>query len=211
MNEQPGEAMLETLRAEGLQRHNPARFHYLEVLAQRLPGQPAAVQQVLAQRLEQAVATYACEARSAATAAAEAAPGTGATPATAAPSPLARLNRELMASASAEPHATTTAPLHASAGAHLPDMKSVRQFSEVWSKISAEQQVVQALHRGPENAGPLNSHKLVLRSLSLMRALSPDYLRRFMSQMEALLWLDQAGTRAPAQAARTPRKGRGKG
>jgi len=207
MNEQPGEAMLETLRAEGLQRHNPARFHYLEVLAQRLPGQPAAVQQVLAQRLEQAVATYAREARSATAAAA---PGTGANPATAATSPLARLNRELRARTSAEPHAATTDPLHASASAHLPDMKSVRQFSEVWSKISAEQQVVQALHRGPENAGPLNSHKLVLRSLSLMRALSPDYLRRFMSQMDALLWLDQAGTRAPAQAARTPRKGRGK-
>lgn len=208
MNEQPGEAMLETLRAEGAQRHNPARFHYLEVLAQRLPGQPAAVQQVLALRLQQAVATYAREARSAATAAA--APGTGATPATAAPSPLARLNRELMARASAEPHAATTDALHASAGAHLPDMKSVRQFSEVWSKISAEQQVVQALHRGPENAGPLNSHKLVLRTLSLMRSLSPDYLRRFMSQMDALLWLDQTGTRAPAQAARAPRKGRGK-
>lgn len=207
MNEQPGEAMLETLRAEGLQRHNPARFHYLEVLAQRLPGQPAAVQQVLAQRLEQAVATYAREARSATAAAA---PGTGVPPATAATSPLARLNRELRARTSAEPHAATTDPLHASAGAHLPDMKSVRQFSEVWSKISAEQQVVQALHRGPENAGPLNSHKLVLRSLSLMRALSPDYLRRFMSQMDALLWLDQAGTRAPAQAARTQRKGRGK-
>ncbi len=208
MNEQPGEAMLETLRAEGLQRHNPARFHYLEVLAQRLPGQPAAVQQVLAPRLEQAVATYASEARSAATAAVT--PVTGAPPTTAAPSPLAQLNRDLRARASAEPHAATTDPLHAGAGAHPSDMKSVRQFSEVWSKISAEQQVVQALHRGPENAGPLNSHKLVLRSLSLMRALSPDYLRRFMSQMEALLWLDQAGTRAPAQAARTPRKGRGK-
>ena len=210
MSEQPGAPTpeaLQALRAEGAQRHNPARFHYLEVLAQRLPGQPAAVQQVLAQRLEQAVATYAREARSATAAAA---PGTGATPATAAPSPLARLNRELTARASAEPHAATTDALHASAGAHLPDMKSVRQFSEVWSKISAEQQVVQALHRGPENAGPLNSHKLVLRSLSLMRALSPDYLRRFMSQMDALLWLDQAGTRAPAQAARTQRKGRGK-
>jgi hypothetical protein len=209
MNEQPGEAMLETLRAEGLQRHNPARFHYLEVLALRLPSQPATVQQVLAQRLEQAVATYAREARCAAAAAA--APGAGTHPATGAQSPLAQLNHELRARASAEPHAAATDPLHASAGVHLPDMKSVRQFSEVWSKISAEQQVVQALHRGPENAGPLNSHKLVLRTLSLMRSLSPDYLRRFMSQMDALLWLDQAGTRAPAQAARAPRKGRGKG
>ena len=78
-------------------------------------------------------------------------------------------------------------------------MKSVRQFSEVWSKISAEQQVVQALHRGPENAGPLNSHKLVLRSLSLMRALSPDYLRRFLSHADTLLWLEQAQSQSRAK------------
>ena len=206
MNEQPGEAMLETLRAEGLQRHNPARFHYLEVLAQRLPGQPAAVQQVLAQRLEQAVATYACGARSAATAAA--APGTGVPPATAATSPLARLNRELRARTSAEPHAATTDPLHASAGAHLPDMKSVRQFSEVWSRFSAQQQVTQALHRAPENAGPLNSHKLMLRSLGLMQSLSPDYLRRFLSQVDSLLWLEQASSKPSCSAAKPGRKGR---
>ena len=41
--------------------------------------------------------------------------------------------------------------------APLPALKSVRHFSEVWSHIAAEQQVVQALHRGPENAGPLNA------------------------------------------------------
>ena len=44
----------------------------------------------------------------------------------------------------------------------------------------------------PKNAAPLNSHHLVHRSLTLMRDLSPEYLDRFMSYVDALLWLDQA-------------------
>jgi len=51
---------------------------------------------------------------------------------------------------------------------------------------------VKATHRAPENAGPLNSHMLVLRTLGLMRELSPHYLRRFLSHTETLLWLEQA-------------------
>jgi hypothetical protein len=92
-------------------------------------------------------------------------------------------------------------------GASASAMKSVRQFGEVWSRIAAEQQVVQALDRGPENAGPLNPHKLMLRSLSLMRGLSPDYLWRFLSQMDSLLWLEQANAR-PRNLGPAPRAGR---
>lgn len=196
------EPTLESLRAEGAHRHDPARFHYLEVLARRLPGQPAAVQRVLTGRLQTAMAAYAEQARQvpAAEAIRSPSPGKAGTPAA---SPLAQLNRDLSARGEAE---ADTA--RAGDGASLSDMKSVRQFSEVWSKISAEQQMVQALHRGPENAGPLNAHKLVLRTLSLMRTLSPDYLRRFMSQMDSLLWLEHASAKASTPAARTARKGR---
>ena len=56
---EPSEPTLESLRAEGAHHYDPARFHYLEVLARRLPGQHAAVQQVLASRLREAVAAYA--------------------------------------------------------------------------------------------------------------------------------------------------------
>ncbi|WP_233589820.1 DUF2894 domain-containing protein [Acidovorax sp. FJL06] len=211
------DSLLETLRAEGAHHHDPVRFHYLEVLAQRLPGQPAAVQQVLAGRLHMALATYARQAQQAqqapsphlTTSASDALHRAAApqpAPPSATGSPLARLNHALRTRAQAE-----TATPHGGSGSgdtSLPEMKSVRQFGEVWSKISAEQQVVQALHRGPENAGPLNAHKLMLRTLSLMRTLSPDYLRRFMSQVDTLLWLEQAGTRAPGPAARPARKGR---
>jgi hypothetical protein len=87
------------------------------------------------------------------------------------------------------------------------DLKSAIRFRETWARISAETEVDQAAHRAPENAGPLNAHNLVLRTLSLMRELSPDYLRRFMSHTESLLWLDQAHgqLKQPAGKAKTAR------
>lgn len=187
---------LESLRAQGLDGHDPVRFHYLQTLAARLPGQPEDVRRVLAQRLQCAVTAYAERARPARV-----------PPPAAAPleSPLAQLNRELQARAQADADGV---PVDSSAS----DLRSVREFGEVWSRISAERQVAQALDRGPENAGPLNPHKLMLRSLSLMRGLSPDYLRRFLAQMDALLWLEQAQARpqrAPLRPGRAGRAARG--
>jgi hypothetical protein len=34
------------------------------------------------------------------------------------------------------------------------------------------------------NAGPINSHMLVLRSLAMMQAISPDYLSRMISYVD---------------------------
>ena len=78
------------------------------------------------------------------------------------------------------------------------ELSSVARFRETWSRVSADKQVEQALVRAPENAGPLNSHMLVLRSLTLMRSLSPDYVRRFMSHVDTLQWLDQASNQPKA-------------
>lgn len=72
------------------------------------------------------------------------------------------------------------------------ELKTMRYFRNTWSKLSAGQQLKQSIKEGPENAGPLNSHGLVLHSLALMRDASPDYLNRFMSYVDTLLWLDQA-------------------
>jgi hypothetical protein len=47
--------------------------------------------------------------------------------------------------------------------------------------------------QAPKNAGPINSHMLVLRALTLMREASPDYLNRFICYADTLLCLDQAG------------------
>lgn len=217
-------ATLASLREAGADRHDPVRLRYLEALAERLPHQPPAVQQVLAQRLQLAVAAYAEQVGAQRAAVAQpvtassdaSAPMPIPTPtsaSTSAPSqpaapqplsPLAQLNQELAERAQAE-----VDRLRIEGGASASHMKSVREFSEVWSRIAAEQQVAQALDRGPENAGPLNPHKLMLRSIRLMRGLSPDYLRRFLSQMDSLLWLDQAHHRPRAPL--RPGKARAKG
>jgi hypothetical protein len=56
--------------------------------------------------------------------------------------------------------------------------------------------------QAPQNAGPINSHMLVLRSLGLMRDASPDYLSRFMGYVDTLLFLEEAGQgkRVPSKA-----------
>mgnify|MGYP003553542791 FL=1 len=173
------EARLSTLREQGAQQLDPVRFQYLATLAQRLPTQTPGVALILANKLRAGLSDY--EQRLS-----ESGSKKTMAPSAKHSSPLADLNRyiQTLSSDSADP---VSHPAHH----QQTEMKSVRAFSEVWSKIAAENQVDAAFGRGPENAGPLNSHMLVLRSLELMRALSPDYLRRFLSHADSLLWIEQ--------------------
>jgi hypothetical protein len=52
--------------------------------------------------------------------------------------------------------------------------------------------MTQSLAQVPENAGPLNSDRLVLRVLQTLREVSPAYLNRYVAYLDALMWLDQA-------------------
>jgi hypothetical protein len=88
------------------------------------------------------------------------------------------------------------APLAEHAGSRS-ELKTLRNFRNTWSKLSADKQAAQALEQAPTNAGPINSHMLVLRSLALMRDISPDYLNRFMSYADTLLCLDQCEKEKP--------------
>ncbi len=125
----------------------------------------------------------------------------------------------------AGPLAALTAHLHAAALARLEaaaqgepfdphELASARRFRQAWEAGRTVQQVEAALQRRPANAGPLNSHALVLHSLALMRELSPDYLRRFLLVAESLQALEHpAAAPGPARsrsakAARKPRRSR---
>jgi len=77
-----------------------------------------------------------------------------------------------------------------------PDTRTVQFFKRTWSRLSADQRLAQSRATLPENAGPLNSHHLVHRSLTLMRELSPEYLERFVGYVDALQWLEQANEAA---------------
>lgn len=206
---------LATLRAQGADRHDPVRFRYLEALAARMPTQPAAVQQVLARRFEAAVSE--CCARlqggSGQRVGEAAAPERKARAATL----LTGLNQHIAQRRRALAHGAQGAEgvegMEDWAGdsTRAADMHSVRRFAETWSKVATERQLAQALTRGPEMAGPLNSHGLMLRALSLMHGLSPDYLRRFLAQADALLWLDHMNQQHALPGGKTAaRRGRGK-
>lgn len=107
------------------------------------------------------------------------------------PSPLAELNAHL-AQASEAARASVALGSDTAENGRWPDLRSAQRFRDTWERLSAEQTVAQAAHRAPDNAGPLNAHRLVLRTLDLMAGLSPHYLRRFLAHTETLLWLDQA-------------------
>ncbi len=186
--------LLDALRSAGALRLDPVQWHYLQTLAQRWEQAHGAVRDALELKLRVALADYDAKFQQSQI--------QSALPASITPSPSAalaafiELNRYIRNKTQA-----TTAEDASGEGRSASEMKSVHQFKQAWSKISTEEKVTQALTQGPENAGPLNSHRLVLRSLALMRDLSPNYLQRFMSHMDTLLWLDRVNLKqAPAQA-----------
>ncbi len=156
---------------------DPVQAHFVAALERRLQAAPEAVQRALQGRLQQAWPDRPTQALPAKPASARS------------PSPLAQLNSDMAA----------TAPPGR-------ELRSARRFRDTWSRICAEDEVTRAVEQGPENAGPLNSHRLVLRTLALMRDLSPDYLRRFLSHADTLLWLDQAQSQSQARAKPPPVK-----
>jgi Protein of unknown function (DUF2894) len=72
-----------------------------------------------------------------------------------------------------------------------PELKSIERFRLAWSRVRTDQHIERAAGRAPENAGPLNSHLLMLRAAERLRETSPEYLRRFLSYADSLLWLDE--------------------
>ena len=203
---------LDALRANGVAERAPVRFAYLEALARRAAAQPPAIRLSLNARISAAASELA----------ARPAPATSEIAKKSTASPLAELLAYISQHAHEPPTATETANLQGdlkpgslqgaakqpfeqdsqspSAGrsGQGPELKSVAYFRNEWSKLSTEQQLTQTLAQAPENAGPMNSQHLVLRSLERMRDIAPDYLQGFMSYIDTLIWLEHADPSKPA-------------
>jgi hypothetical protein len=178
------DAEMAALAEEAAQR-DPLGWHHIQVLTERTRTQTGLAQVLLKAKLNSALTQL--QARLAV----QKKPYTPPTRHT--PSPLSALLQD-MAAPSAE------RPLSPSGQGRM-DNPSVAQFRQQLGKISVQKQVTQAIAQAPQNAGPINSHMLVLRSLGLMRDLSPDYLNRFMGYVDTLLFLD-----APQTVKATPKK-----
>lgn len=172
------QAQLAALRAGGAWLVDPIRVQALEKLAARIAGQPEPVQRALQARLAGALhdLAIACQ------------------PATPASVPALQRSATRGALAGIAAAARTT-----------PELASVRRFRLAWGRHQAVDRVAAALARKPRNAGPLNSHALVLQTFALLQAASPEFLRRVVGVVETLHWLERAGE-APAAARKTAKR-----
>lgn len=200
---------IHALALDGAHQFDPVGFHYLETLASRTGAHQGSVKRILEAKLE--AATTAFQARF------EQAQGERQQP-LAPPTPADP--RETLRGLVHRLAQDRSAPVLGAAEVHIerrPELRAVRNFRNTWSKLSVNKQVNQALTQAPKNAGPLNSHRVALRSLALMRDISPDYLHRFMSYVDTLLCLEQgekptlSSSKAPAAAdtgkkPKTPRR-----
>lgn len=175
------------LRQAGAEQLEPVRLYHLQALADRASAYQGQVRHLLDARLAQLLQELkTCMAPSKRTD--KQAGDTG--PSSAHHQPLAGLVRHIAHHAPQAAEGGWDFSLPGAQGSR-PELKSIRHFRNTWSKLSVDRQVNKALDQAPKNAGPINSHMLVLRSLALMRELSPDYLNRFMSHVDTLLCLDQ--------------------
>jgi hypothetical protein len=219
-------ALIASLRTAGAARFDPVRWHYLEVLAKRALGHRGSVKRMLDAKLAQALATFKERFDHAQGDASDAVARNVARYPHAA-NVLQRLLgagdfkglQQLIARLETGEAGSALSALVRQLGQHSPEnpavrleentgaraeLKILRNFRNTWSKLSADKQVTHALEQAPTNAGPINSHMLVLRSLALMRDISPDYLNRFMSYADTLLSLDQGGKKLPGTSKKTP-------
>ena len=163
---------------------DPVGWHYTQQLSQRASEATGLTRDLLLSKLEKALAELNMRFDAAQLS------GLPATePAASLSSPLAQLLQE-MTRATGE-----TQPIQPNAW--RAESPRIQQFRKQLGQISVQKQVTQAMAQAPQNAGPINSHMLVLRSLGLMREASPDYLGRFMVYLDTLLCLDAPNASKP--------------
>lgn len=88
------------------------------------------------------------------------------------------------------------------------ELKAVRDHRGTWVQLGLQQRLTQTRAQVPDNAGPLNTQRLMHQALSLMGEASPAYLQHFMAHVEALLALDALNAPAAEPRKDRPRAGR---
>ncbi|MDX9886017.1 DUF2894 domain-containing protein [Thauera sp.] len=176
---------VEALRAHGAALFDPVGFRVIEAMLRRLDGCEGAAQTVLMRKIERRLAALRerfGRAGGEARATAPARPERGS---------LADLLAHV-ASHAAVPVASSASAVAGAGAAPSTELKALHHFRSTWSRLSLEQQLSRALAQAPDNAGPLNSHFLVLQALMRMRDIAPSYLEGVVAHAQALLWLEQA-------------------
>ncbi len=203
-------AMITAWRERGADSFDPVRFRFMETLARRAATHGGQARRMLDDKLAKLIATYSDDLESARCANGSTGSRNPAAPRASAPGsgPDRGALAELVDYIAGHPTAHGDSGSAGDAGPRVrapSELKTLSYFRGTWSRLRLNQRLTQSLAKVPEKAGPLNSHHLVHRSLTLMRDLSPEYLTRFMSYVDALLWLDQANGASALERKDTPR------
>lgn len=207
---------LAALREQGAEHFEPVQFHYLDSLAQRLaalPEPPIGTQGKLAAQLaEYEDALH--QARETLQCAGEPTNNPGQfrsllrrrQPVMSSPfAPLQQAYSNPPADDSPEEGNTLAGLLKqqetqvlADNGASAPpppprqrELSALRQLRHQRQVHRARQRIDDAITQTPSDAGPLNSHRLVTRSIETLRELSPAYLEHFVNYLDTLMSLEK--------------------
>ena len=70
-----------------------------------------------------------------------------------------------------------------------PELQSFKHYQDMFEKMALDRLLAKVMNQIPENAGPLNPERLVIRSFKALQDISPEYLSRLISYYESLLSL----------------------
>ena len=190
-------SLLRHLREAGADRADPVRFRYLESLEQRLRTQ-GLQGSVHWQKLEQAVSDYHARYDQV-----EPEPQPAETDT---PSLLAALTEQLnqvQTSASTDNRSsaleqlifgsTENEPEPGSGGSAVQHPQPLKAMARAQADRGSEvrkARIRHAIEQTPEDAGPMNAHRLVSRAIAKMQNLSPAYLDRFARYADTLMALE---------------------
>ncbi|MFV8570211.1 DUF2894 domain-containing protein [Marinobacter sp. SBS5] len=193
-------SLLAPLQATGADQTDPVRFHYLATLEQRLRAKGL---QGTAhwQKLERAVADFQARGNQRC----EQAPAAEPRPR----SPLLELIDKLnQAPESAPAQAPRSAieqlifgtteddvarPQNTTASNSPQPLKAMARASADHGIQALQDRIQYAIEHTPEDAGPMNAHRLVSRAIAEMQRLSPDYLNRMVNYTDTLMALEKLG------------------
>ncbi|CAN0627845.1 conserved protein of unknown function [Burkholderia multivorans] len=196
-------AVIDAWRERGADRMDPVRFRFIDALDRRAARHGGEARRILDDRLSRLMADYATDIERADAAGSVHDAGGTALPDQPVRGALAGLVDYIASHAPAGGNVRAGRAAPRTAPSSEPEM--LDYFRETWSRVRAEKQLRQSLGQAPRNAGPLNSSSLVHRSLSLMRELSPEYLKQFLSYVDTLSWLEQFGNGEVAAGKDAPR------
>lgn len=85
-----------------------------------------------------------------------------------------------------------------------PQLDMLGYFRDLWSQLHAQQQIRQSQVQIPDNAGPLNSSRIISQALARLQTLSPAYLREQLAYLDTLAQLESLPTPTPAKPPARP-------